>query len=942
MRRLITFSMLAFGLMLFLPPAAPPVHGAPLNTLPVPPAILGRDHPASDGIISVAARTLADWDAPPDAASATVVDPRNPNWVTHYGTRAGVKWLPPRQAPAPLTPQAPPINVGAWRNLFPGGTFTVNGMADAPDGRVFVAIAGGGLLVYGPQNNGAYAWSTITTSNGLASNNVTTLIVDNGGLYVGTSDAGLDVMDLTSGNWTVYNTGNSNIASNNIRRLAVQFNLFGIAVWLATGDNGVSEFFQNGSGTSFTNFLSGEGVNDVAVRSTGGIFGQTHVWVGEPGLTIDLYPANNTTTFYSSANTGSCNMGGSQRIVVDNNNVLWFIVVDQAADIGFYVNGVCSFDGSTWSYYTSSSPGLPNNTVTDLSVDYAGRVWMSFGLSGGGAAVYDQGTWWVTVPSDGLLYSYNVTAVQAIGEDVWWGFNNSNGLSLYGVNWRPFVPSQMGGSGQPTALRSDANLTLIGLGTGISWWDGYNWYNNALPGNGSKVTSFARSPSGVLWTGTAGSGLYNYNGSGYTQHTTADGLPSNNIRALLFDQSGKFWVATDAGLALRGNGYWLVLNQSNSQLASNDLRALAEDRRGRIWIGTGANGIDVYDPNAKGTNPWKTETTSNGLPSDNVNALAEDPSGALWAATANGLGQWDNKTRTWTTINTSNANVPGNDFLSVSSDPTGRIWAGTTLGLAELDAAYWNIFHVSGSLSHSDKVVAVVSDGSQMWEAGADTVAVSGLITGPIGNYPPSISDFNPSQGAPLTTLTINGSNFDDRGPAYNQVTFSGSTPGIYAVPAQVLTASSTQLTVQVPELAYNGPIQVISHHLNGQSATSFTVAPAISSLSAPCIGLGNELDIVGDGFISQTSYPYAYVKIGSGPWRPADAVDPTEIRQIIRPGDGTGPVSVALGSTSGPSVTSSQTVNVLSSNVVGFGVQQGVQGMQMVWAKRTIVLAKI
>jgi ligand-binding sensor domain-containing protein len=943
MRRPVSLLILALLLALAAPPSLPTAYGATPGGLVVPASAVGHDHPASDGTLAAVPHVLPDMDTLPEAAKATVHDPNNPAWITSYGTNAGVKFFPPRQPPAPATPQGPSIDVSAVRNLFPGGTFTVNGMADAPDGRVFVAIDGGGLLVYGPQATGpqagTYTWSTITTGNGLSSNNVTSVLVVNNRLWVGTSDAGLDEMDLTSGTWTNFTTSDG-LPSSDIGRITSNFVFFGTQLWLTTPYNGISEMNQTNSGTTFTNYsLGGGGAQDTAMQW---VNFSTHVWIVGIGRILDFDPNANTTTSYNDTTTGQCNMAGSTRVVTDNNNVLWFIdwgfttngpAKAPDAPANYFQQGVCSYDGSTWTWYNSSND-LPSDFTTDLAVDYAGRVWMGFS---GAAAVEDQGRWWSTIPSDNLLYNYNVTAVHPVGEDVWWGFNGQNGISLYTPNWRPFIASQMGGSGKPTALLMEANDVVVGLGTGFSWWDGSNWYNGAPPGNNSAVTAFARGPGGLLWIATAGSGLYSTpDGTNFVQHTTSEGLPSNNIRAIHFDQSGKFWVATDAGLALKGNGYWLVLNQSNSQLNSNDLRALAEDRRGRIWIGTGANGIDVYDPNARGTNAWKFETTTNGLLSNAVNALAADPSGDIWAATSYGLGQWNHKSRSWSAWDA------GNPYLSVASDAAGRIWAGGTLGLAEIDGGYFKTYHVSGSMTRSDKIVAVGSDGNLSWAAGGDALAVRGVITQPLGFLPPTISDFSPAQGAPLTTLTINGSNFDDRGTGFNQVFFSGINQALPNLPAQLLSASASQLTVQVPAMTYTGPFLVTTHRLSVQSATSFTVAPAISSLSAPCIGLGNELDIVGDGFISQTSYPYAYVKIGSGPWRPADAVDPTEIRQIIRPGDGTGAVSVALGSTSGPSVTSSQTVNILSPHVYSFGAQQGVQGEQMIWGKRTIVMVTL
>ncbi|MCC7355795.1 MAG: hypothetical protein IT330_18790, partial [Anaerolineae bacterium] len=509
--------------------------------------------------------------------------------------------------------------------------------------------------------------------------------------------------------------------------------------------------------------------------------------------------------------------------------------------------------------------------------------------------------------------------------------------SVYSPNWQRYTAGQMLGSGTPGALLVELTRTWVGLGNGVSWRDAATWGHFDIAGNGSAVSALARDGAGLLWIGTAGNGLYAHNGTNITTHqATADGLPHNDVRALLVDQAGRLWAATAGGLALRGNGYWIGFTTATSPLTSNDLRTLTQDATGRIWIGTAANGIHVYDPNGSG-NVWSAQTTANGLPSNNIRGLATDPTGAIWAATAAGVGRWEPTTGVWTVYNQAGGALPSNDAISIASDPVGRIWVGTARGLAHLEAGAWRQFHVTGTMLGSDRVRVVASDGIRLWTAAAGIVAVRGVLTGPIGNFPPIINSFIPTQGAPLDTITINGNYFDDRGPSYNEVRFCclNGQSGTPAPLATVLSATATTLIVKVPLLANTGKLRVTSHQLNGQSATDFRVAPKINSISPTCLGMGEVLKIHGSGFFGQ-QFSYAQVQLGNGPWRTADFQDPTLIQQYVRPGDTAGPVRVRL--SNGLSATSPQNVSISTPQVAATAIQQAIQGLPMIWGKRTLV----
>ena len=879
------------------------------------------------GVNDGEAKVLPGMDELPPPDQAVVIDQRNPAWVTHYGTQAGLQFLAPRQATFEVSPQGPDVGLGAWQTFDLSQAYTVLAIQGVPDGRVFAALNANGLRVYAPTGDGSYTWSEIHTSiGGLVSENVTCLAYLDGVLWVGTSDAGISLLYLNSNTWGLYDQGNAPLPSNTINRLTPvpEYLPDNDVVYVST-PNGAERYQFDGSNVSWMSFLAGTPVRDMAVQFW---FGFELGWFATD-TSVEFYDGANWTS-YSSGNTGTCNMWYARRVIVDHNDTVWFAsevfvppLIEGEAPTA--TSGLCTYSNGTWTSYNTVIPGLPSNWVTDLAVDDAGRVWISMQ---GGAAAYDQGTWLMITRELGFpIYSNGVTAVGVVGEAVWFGHNAATAFSQYSPNWQRYTSSYIGGSGDPHPVLIESTKTLIGLGNDLAEYDGSRWRTIVIPSNTANVMSLARDINGILWIGTAGNGLYSYDGVSFIHQTTADGLPGDNVRALAVDHTGRLWVGTEVGLALRGNGYWLGFTTANSALTSNDIYTLTNDATDRMWIGTGDQGINILNANTLGGTAWSTQTTADGLPSNTVIALATDPTGVVWAATAAGLASWDSSTSAWTL-------QIGEQALSVASDPQGRIWSGTISALYLLEGGGWKAFHATGTMLGGDHVIALASDGDRMWALGNGIVAVRGVLTGPIGFYAPVISSFSPMQGSPGDIITINGDHFDDRDTSYTEVFFDDTSNP--AMRAQVLSVNQYMLTVRVPKLATTAHIHVRAHGLAGVSVDPFTVLPKITYVYPDCVGVGSVLGVYGSGFTSDNIA--LYIQIGTGPWRYADASDPGLVRQILRPGDTSGTVQLRMG-LNGSVITSNQTIDLSMPKVVEPpAIQQGIQGEQMVWGKRTLI----
>lgn len=114
------------------------------------------------------------------------------------------------------------------------------------------------------------------------------------------------------------------------------------------------------------------------------------------------------------------------------------------------------------------------------------------------------------------------------------------------------------------------------------------------------------------------------------QITTSDGLPDNNICAILKDKSNNLWIGTNNGLALLKNKKVTIYKKKDG-LAHNSCWAIAEDDKGQIWIGTFGGGISLF---SKGK--FKNFTTKNGLPSNKIRKFLLHKN-YLYVGTSNGF-----------------------------------------------------------------------------------------------------------------------------------------------------------------------------------------------------------------------------------------------------------------------------------------------------------------
>ena len=244
-------------------------------------------------------------------------------------------------------------------------------------------------------------------------------------------------------------------------------------------------------------------------------------------------------------------------------------------------DGVCRYDGKTFTYFTVKE-GLCSNVVWTIQEDKTGNPW--FGTPDG-VCRYDGKSFTTFTDKEGLRKRDVGSSFENKPENLWFG--TRDGSYRYDGTSFTYLPLPL--DDVDTKLRQAQpgfNLTAysvysiledktgnIWFGTeqrGVYRYDGKSLTNfteekglsnhdfvrtlRGKPGNLARVWTIAEDKTGNLWFGTIDAGAWRYDGQSLTNFTIKDGLSSNAIWTIYKDRTGNLWFGTDGGGVCKYDG----------------------------------------------------------------------------------------------------------------------------------------------------------------------------------------------------------------------------------------------------------------------------------------------------------------------------------------------------------------------------------------------------
>jgi PAS domain S-box-containing protein len=322
----------------------------------------------------------------------------------------------------------------------------------------------------------------------------------------------------------------------------------------------------------------------------------------------------------------------------------------------------------------SIEEGLAQSQVHSIFQDSYGYLWI--GTLGGGVSRFNGRTFANFTTKEGLSDNHVLTIFEDSDHNIWFG--TQQGVSRYdGQKFHPLnINRDLGNSVVRAILEDHAGNLWFGSEVGLWKYDrktfSINHFtrDNGLPGD--LIMTMIKDSKDRLWVGTQGHGIGRYDGTKFTNFSTADGLAGNSVYSILEDRYGNLWFGTYEGVS-KYDGKTFHNYTVKQGLSHNFVRAIIEDREGNLWFGTNENGLCRFDGNR-----FTGMTEKNGLSSNVVWSLLEDREGNIWIGTYR--GGLDKYSGDMFTYFSSNQGL-GNDMIRwILLDRAGNSWFATYRG----------------------------------------------------------------------------------------------------------------------------------------------------------------------------------------------------------------------------------------------------------------------
>jgi PAS domain S-box-containing protein len=197
----------------------------------------------------------------------------------------------------------------------------------------------------------------------------------------------------------------------------------------------------------------------------------------------------------------------------------------------------------------------------------------------------------------------------------------------------------------------------------------------------NRIHEILQTRDGTIWVGTEG-GLVVHRSDGSVESIDqAGGIPLGTVLGLAEDRDGAIWVTGQLGRpgVCRWDGTRWEWFGPDQGLAGTVFHKVRLDRQGRIWL----LGISLSYPEL-GVEPGPEPGAfvreggrftrwgePEGLPSGRVYAFEQTADGALWFGTMGGLSRWQDGA--WTHWNRSNG-LKNDRTYTLAVDPGGTVW----------------------------------------------------------------------------------------------------------------------------------------------------------------------------------------------------------------------------------------------------------------------------
>jgi signal transduction histidine kinase/ligand-binding sensor domain-containing protein/DNA-binding response OmpR family regulator len=479
------------------------------------------------------------------------------------------------------------------------GNKWVRRLCAGPDNTLWVGTRAG-LVRYR-----AGVFHTITTADGLASDDITALYVSrDGSVWIGTPQ-GLN--RASNGKIRRY-TSHDGLPDNDIRSITEDRNG---SVWVGTR-TGLAHL----QGERFIAFGRRDGLPDGTIGALAGA-PDGSLWIGTSKGGLARW--NNGTLSNWSSRIGHPH-DAITSLLQDRDGNLWIA----------FNNGLGRMVGSVFTRGVDRR-GLPGDDLRSLLEDREGNLWI--GALEGGLFQLRDGKFTPFGEQEGIP---NLTG-EVLGTrdgSVWVG--------TYKDGLKRIKNGKIETVSMRTGLPSNAVYSLAEAADG-SLWVGTDQGRLSRIKNGNVTkyqdsaardypfTAVLEDREGRIWTGTNGGGIARFDAGKFTHYAPSPQISKARVTSMVEGNGDELWVGTEEGLHHLSRGTWKTYTKRDG-LLSDCVFSLYFDAEGALWIGTAAGGLNRFKDGRV-----ISYGIERGLYNSTVGAIAEDTRGYLWMTSNKGI-----------------------------------------------------------------------------------------------------------------------------------------------------------------------------------------------------------------------------------------------------------------------------------------------------------------
>lgn len=361
-------------------------------------------------------------------------------------------------------------------------------------------------------------------------------------------------------------------------------------------------------------------------------------------------------------------------------------------------SGLQSFKGGKWTLYGKDTPAKLSD-INELEIAPDGKMWVATAPLGAGRLCQFNPQ---TGACDVEISDPDKQAILGLALD-------ENGNPVYvtsqGVNLvqdgqvkafqtedalaSNFVDSFATAPDGKLWVGTDGGINIIDPANPSGAWQTFKKSTTEGLG-GSWAAGLAFAPDGSTWVG-----VVNGYASHYKNGTWTNFPDIHSYESVTVDLEGRAWFGHPRkGIVVLNPDESVALTLTAAEgLPSDEVHALLADGSGRVWIGTG-KGLAKYE---NGVLEVVFGPDDKSIPNTYIRALALDSDGALIIGTFTGVARYDGR-ETVTLLDLLKDGFSSHRLLTLAVGPDNRIWVGTDQGLLSSTGSGWELLTTADGL----------------------------------------------------------------------------------------------------------------------------------------------------------------------------------------------------------------------------------------------------